>query len=115
MAVRGNQETVQIALTRFGELMSDMGWDENTAIKELYEEIGRPLGMTVKGIERWFERGIPAEHIFNISTILGVDAGWLAGQSHIEKSDAIRPVGLYSREMARVNRRRPVSSGKKRT
>lgn len=106
MAVRGNQETVQIALTRFGELMTDMGWDEDTAIKELYEEIGRPLGMTVKGIKQWFERGILGEHIFNISTVLGVDAGWLAGQVHIEKAAAIRDTGIYIREMNRINRRK---------
>lgn len=107
MAVKDSDEIGRVALARFQELMSDMGWTEKYAADQLYEEIGVPLDIGKKAIEAWFERGgIPSAHIFNISSVFGVDAGWLAGQPHIEKEKAIRPSGFYAREVARENSRR---------
>ena len=108
MAVKASDEISKVALARFLELTTDMGWSESYAVDQLYEEIGQPLEHSKKMIRQWFERGIPPAHIFNISTVFGVDAGWLAGQLHIDKTKAIRPSGLYAREVERENRRRTV-------
>jgi hypothetical protein len=105
MAVKVSDEISKVALARFLELMADMGWDESYAVDELYTEIGQPLDHSKKMIRQWFERGIPPAHIFNISTVFGIDAGWLAGQTHLDKMRAIRPSGLYAREVERENRR----------
>lgn len=106
MAVKASDEISKVALVRFLELMADMGWDEDYAVDQLYEEIGQPLEHSKKMIGQWFARGIPPGHIFNISTVFGIDAGWLAGQSHLDKAKAIRPSGLYAREVGRENRQR---------
>jgi len=109
MAVKASDEISKVALARFLELMADMGWDEDYAVDQLYEEIGQPLESSKKMIRQWFERGgIPAAQIFNISTVFGVDAGWLGGQGHLDKAKAIRASGLYAREVERENRRRTV-------
>lgn len=106
MAVRDIREIRQAATERFRDLMSDMRWSEDRAIKELFNEIGRPLGQTKKSVEHWIGRdGIPLVHIFNISEVFGVDAGWLAGQNHVSKKAAIRDAGLYPREMERIGDR----------
>jgi hypothetical protein len=107
MAVKETDEISKIALARFLELMADMGWDEDYAVDQLYEEIGQPLENSKKMIRQWFERGgIPPAQIFNISTVFGIDAGWLAGQNHLDKTKAIRASGLYAREVGRENRQR---------
>jgi hypothetical protein len=106
MAVKETDEISKVALARFLELMADMGWDEDYAVDQLYEEIGQPLESSKKMIEQWFTRGIPPGHIFNISTVFGIDAGWLAGQAHLDKAKAIRASGLYAREVSRENRQR---------
>lgn len=91
------------AFVRFRELMADMGWRDDTAITQLYREIGRPLGNTEKSVKMWFDRRtIPAAQIFNISTVFGIDPAWLAGTGTISKEEATDPHGLYAREMDRV-------------
>lgn len=107
MAVRDQDEISETAMTRLRELLADMGWDEDTAIEEIYEEFGKPLDIGKKAIENWFLRNaIPPAHIFNLSTFLGVAAGWIAGQPGLEKEDAIQR-GLYLREVERNLRPRP--------
>ena len=106
MSVKVSDEISKVALARFLELMADMGWNEDYAVDQLYAEIGQPLEHSKKMIGQWFSRGIPPAHIFNISTVFGIDAGWLAGQSHLDKAKAIRASGLYAREVERENRHR---------
>lgn len=91
------------ALVKFRELMADMGWPEKTGIKQLFKEVGRPLGMGEKAVEMWFTRGqIPPAQIFNVANAFGIDPAWLAGTTHLTKEEATDPHGIYAREMERV-------------
>lgn len=105
MPVKSQDQISQIALERFEELMRDMGWSEDIAVAEIFREIGEPLGITKKAVQAWFGRGIPPYQIYNLSTLLGVDAGWLAGQPHVTKEQAVTGLGLYAREVNRERRR----------
>lgn len=103
MAVIDPEQISATAFRRFRELMADMGWRDDTAIKNLYREIGRPLGVGEKAVKMWFDRQkIPGGHIFNIAIVFGIDAGWLAGSNNLSKAEATDPHGLYGREMDRV-------------
>lgn len=103
MAITDPDSIPVTALLKFRELMADMGWSEKTGIKNLYKEVGRPLGMGEKAIKMWFDRGyIPPAQIFNVANGFGIDAAWLAGTTHLTKEEATDPVGLYAREMDRV-------------
>lgn len=109
------EQITSTAFTRFCELLADMGWDENDALETLTEEIGQPLQLGEKGFKQWFDRQtIPAWHIFNVSAVFGVEAGWLAGQPSVSKDEAIRP-GLYRRELRRRTRhaQAPIKAGRK--
>lgn len=103
MAVLDPDKISETAFLRFRELMTDMGWRDDTAIKNLYREIGRPLGQTEKSIKMWFDRqSIPGGQIFNVSLTFGINAEWLAGTSSLSKEEATDPHGIYGREMDRV-------------
>lgn len=103
MPVIDPKKISETAFARFRELMTDMGWRDDTAIKNLYREIARPLGVGEKAVKMWFDRReIPAGHIFNVALVFGIDASWLAGTSNLTKEEATDPHGLYGREMDRV-------------
>jgi hypothetical protein len=110
--IRTAEEISAIAFKRLSDLLSDMGWDEGTAIAEFYREIAIPLNQTKKSVEQWWDReAIPLPQIFNVAEVLGVVPGWLTNQTHYTKAQAVRPGGLYAREVERESRR----SGSKRT
>lgn len=87
-----------MALERLRDILSDLKWTDEIAIDVIHQELNDHFKITKKAVEHWFIRGIPGEHIFNISSIFGVDAGWLGGQSHMTKKKAIRLNGRYDRE-----------------
>lgn len=103
MAVIDPKTISETAFRRFRELMDDMGWRDDTAIKNLFREIARPLEQGEKSIKMWFDRQeIPGGQIFNVATVFGIDPGWLAGTNNLSKEEATDPHGLYGREMDRV-------------
>jgi hypothetical protein len=97
------------AFERLLELLPDMGWDEDIAIDEIYDELGEASEVGRKAVEMWFNaerRSLPPYVIFNLGPWLGVDIAWLAGEPGITKEQATAGRrGLYHKEVRREKRR----------
>lgn len=106
-ALKTEEEFGQTALERFEELAADMGWSEDVSVKQLAEEVAAPLGLSKKAVQQWFERRrLPGYIAYNVALVLGIDERWFFGSPSVTKEQAIKPGGLYDREVRRARMQR---------
>lgn len=102
--IMSGDDRAQVVLERLRLLLADMGWTEEDAVEEFTAQITERVNIGDKAVKQWFNRRIPFEHVFNIASVLGVSADWLAGEPGISKEEATRP-GLYKRTVKREQKR----------